>query len=270
MNRILLNCFFYICLFLFNSAASAADGTIIEAKQLFQKAQETFNTAQRLSGEERRLTLLKAASQFKMLVENQGIKNGYLFYNIGNAYFEAGEMGHAILYYRKAKRLIPGFPDLNYNLNIARQELNTPQPMKEWWQDIAQGLFFWHHMLDYSTRRWVAIAGFIAFWLLLTGLLFFRSVFLKAAVIFSAVSTLAFGGSFLFSATELNVDKAGVIIEQNSEIRKGPGLSYENLYEKPLPEGTEFDLLEVHGEWWKVRLVNGDEGWIDANRSQLI
>ncbi|MCA1787414.1 MAG: BatD family protein, partial [Desulfobacteraceae bacterium] len=39
-----------------------------------------------------------AARSFETIAES-GIRNGHLFYNIGNAWFKAGETGHAILWY---------------------------------------------------------------------------------------------------------------------------------------------------------------------------
>jgi tetratricopeptide (TPR) repeat protein len=214
--------------------------------------------------------MLKAIGQFRLLVDKEGIENGYLFYNIGNAYYEAGEKGKAILYYRKAERLVPGFSDLQFNLIAARQELKTPEMRTSAWTEIVKSVFFWHYMFDYSTRRNVSITAFIGFWVMLTGLIFIRSLLLRAAVVISIVVTIAMGGSYLASAYELNLVTSGVIIQQQAEVRKGPGLSYETVYEQPLPEGTEFELMESQGNWWKVRLVNRDEVWIKASAAEIV
>lgn len=214
--------------------------------------------------------MLKAASQFEALAKEHNIKNGYLFYNIGNAYFEAGEKGKAVLNYKRAERLIPGFSDLKFNLNTVRQDLNTPEARKTWWSDIVKSVLFWHYMFDYSTRRIVATISFVLFWLFLALLILFKSSLLKAFTVLSAFFTIAIGGSYLMSAFELNAETAGVVIKQQTMVRKGPGTSYEPMYSQPISEGTEFKLLEVQGEWWRIKLANHDEVWIKAIEAELI
>lgn len=239
-------------------------------KQLFHNAQATFNQGRQLDGEDKRLTMLKAAGQFKALVDMEGIENGYLFYNIGNAYFEAGEKGKAILYYRKAERLIPGFSDLQFNLATTRQDLQTPEMSSSGWNEIVKSVFFWHYLVNYSVRRNLAIIAFVGFWVVLYGMLFKRSALLKTIAAMSLTVTIALGGSYLVTAYELHLVTAGVVVQQQSQVRKGPGFGYEPVYEQPLPEGTEFTLLEKQGDWWKVKLANSDDGWIKAADAEII
>ncbi|MCP4750221.1 MAG: SH3 domain-containing protein, partial [Proteobacteria bacterium] len=47
--------------------------------------------------------------------------------------------------------------------------------------------------------------------------------------------------------------------------RKGPGRSYEPFFEQALPGGTEFRIVEEHGEWWKVELTNGENVWLNKD-----
>ena len=241
-----------------------------EQKQLFQKAQATFSQAQTLSGEDRKFMMIKAANQFEALVTDDHIENGYLLYNIGNAYYEAGENGKAILYYRRAERLVPGFPDLQANLQTVRQQVKAPEAKKAWWSEIVKSIFFWHYIIDYSTRMVASIVAFVLIWFFLILAIFFRSALIKAGVVSSLVITIAFGSSFLLSAYQLHLVKTGVIVDSQVQVRKGPGVSYESIYEQPLPQGTEFDLLETHGDWWKIRLLNGDEAWVKGSEAEII
>jgi len=61
---------------------------------------------------------INAAQKFESIAHNN-IKNPYLYYNIGNAYLKAKETGHAILWYERAKLILPNDPDLNFNLDYA-------------------------------------------------------------------------------------------------------------------------------------------------------
>ena len=80
----------------------------------------------------------------------------------------------------------------------------------------------------------------------------------------------AFGGSFLISAYELYLIDSGVVTSNKAPTRKGPGYSYEKVYEQDLPAGTEFRLLQRQDEWWKVRLNNGDDLWLNREDAGLI
>ena len=60
----------------------------------------------------------KAAALFEKLAAS-GIHNGKLYYNLANAYLKQGKLGKAILWYERAQRLIPGDPDLAFNMNFS-------------------------------------------------------------------------------------------------------------------------------------------------------
>jgi tetratricopeptide (TPR) repeat protein len=59
-----------------------------------------------------------AVDSYQKLLES-GYESGNLYYNLGNAYFKLGNKGQAILYYEKARRLIPSDADLKANLAYA-------------------------------------------------------------------------------------------------------------------------------------------------------
>ncbi len=48
-----------------------------------------------------------AAQRFDSIIAS-GVVNGRLEFNSGNCYLQAGDLGNAILHYRRAQRLIPG------------------------------------------------------------------------------------------------------------------------------------------------------------------
>ena len=50
---------------------------------------------------------------------NSGYSSTKLYYNLGNAYFKAGQNGKAIVYYNKALALSPTDADTKYNLAVA-------------------------------------------------------------------------------------------------------------------------------------------------------
>ena len=51
---------------------------------------------------------------------DDGVDNGKLYYNLGNAQLQIGDLGQAIVSYRRAERLIPNDSNLRENLRFAR------------------------------------------------------------------------------------------------------------------------------------------------------
>ena len=60
----------------------------------------------------------EAAQQYEALVD-QGYYDAALYLNLGNAYFESGDLGRAILSYLRAQELSPRDSDIRDNLELA-------------------------------------------------------------------------------------------------------------------------------------------------------
>ena len=60
----------------------------------------------------------KALLRFERLVNEGGVRNGRLFYNIGNINFLLKDIGRAILNYRRAELYMPGDPNVRRNLEF--------------------------------------------------------------------------------------------------------------------------------------------------------
>jgi tetratricopeptide (TPR) repeat protein len=71
----------------------------------------------------------EAAASFEAIAA-AGVVNPDLFYNIGNAYLKAHDLGNAILWYERAKRLAPEDPDLLFNLahadSLVTDKIDSP------------------------------------------------------------------------------------------------------------------------------------------------
>ena len=75
-----------------------------EDTDLLQRANQLYS-----EGEYR-----QAADAYEQLLQEQGVAPE-LYYNLGNAYFKAGEVALSILNYERALRLNPRFDDARYN-----------------------------------------------------------------------------------------------------------------------------------------------------------
>src|SRR5437868_1528783 len=110
-------------IFILSGDAFAAEpGT---RERTFVRALEVFDAAKTPADYRESAALLES-----LLAD--GFRNGAVFYNLGNAYFRAGEYGRSIAAYRKAKPYRPRDPYLEANLrqalSVAPGRLPEPPP----------------------------------------------------------------------------------------------------------------------------------------------
>jgi hypothetical protein len=53
-------------------------------------------------------------------------------------------------------------------------------------------------------------------------------------------------------------------------VYKGPGREYQRQFTQPLQPGVEFTLRGWRGDWWRIELADGNSGWIERTRAELI
>ena len=61
----------------------------------------------------------EAAQQYEALID-RGYGGASVYFNLGNAYLESGDLGRAILSYLRARELAPRDSDIRANLDLAR------------------------------------------------------------------------------------------------------------------------------------------------------
>ena len=203
----------------------------------------------------------KAALRFERIVRDGDIQNGKLYYNIGNTYFRMGDLGQAILNYRRAQRYLPNDSNLQQNLKYARSRRhdkieNEPQTQ------VLRTLVFWHY--DFTTRTRSIVFGicFVIFWLSASIGLFFHKASLRWVLAVSGFLGLLFLGSLISEIPAEGRHQEGVILAGEVIGRKGDGETYQPSFKEPLHTGTEFKLIENRNEWHQIELRDGRRCWI--------
>ncbi len=75
----------------------------------------------------------EALASYLRLVE-AGFESGEVYYNIGNTYFKLADLARSILYYERARRLLPGDADVQANLDLARSlTVDEIEPLPRFW-----------------------------------------------------------------------------------------------------------------------------------------
>ena len=206
-----------------------------------------------------------SASQAYQQLVDQGIEHSDLFYNLGNAYFKQGDIGRAILNYRRALRLTPREADIQANLALAQQQttdqldvsgesiMNRVASLSQGWVTlnelalVALGLWFLLTILvlAYSQSRTERIQELIQYGAFLVTFLF-------------AINLFALGSRLYIAQNQ----PAGVIVADKVDVSSGPGQA-QYITEFTLHSGTEIRMLEERDEWIRIALP-GDQlqGWV--------
>jgi|GEM_PF-265526 len=203
----------------------------------------------------------QAATCFEAL-EGEGHRTGDLLYDQGNAWYRAGELGRAILAWRRAQLLIPRDGDLIANLDSARERTKDEIPLPG-----GRG-FIWGALL-------LPIDRMSSTELLLLGALGWALLFCLAAVrvrrpFTGAAPAMALGagmavlglGGWLFQSWEHASRPVGVVLHDEVTLRSGRDLQSRDLL--VLHEGAELHVVERGTPWIQVAVPEGPRGWLPS------
>ena len=235
--------------------------------ELFAEANDAFRQANELrrTDPDRAAGLYrKAALRYGSLLDEREISNSKLYCNLANAYFQAGDIGRAIVNYRKAERLEPGNLNVRRNLAFARtKRLDRFDPASE--GRVIETLLFWHFEWSKGTRMRLFAGAWILIWAVLALRRFGQHWAPREIAAGMAVAALLLAGSLAVQAWDEAGSVDGVIVSPDTVARRGDGPSYEPAFREPLHAGTEFGVLEERPGWCRVELQDGRVCWLDTS-----
>jgi tetratricopeptide (TPR) repeat protein len=243
-----------------------------EIHHLFSQAKDFFrrgNEAALRDPEAANGFYQQAVMRFERIVRDGQVQNGKLYYNIANAYFRMGDIGRAILHYRRAERFIPNDPNLRQNLDYARRHRVDKIAVKPETQ-VLKTLFFWHYDLATGTRLYLSCVLFGLTWVLAGIRLFARRLAPRWGIVLSALLAALLFGSLLVEEVRGRRQVGGVILVEEVVARKGDSETYQASFEEPLHAGTEFELIEERREWLHIELADGRRCWIPTRAGALV
>jgi hypothetical protein len=205
----------------------------------------------------------EAAGGFRALIES-GLSNAALEYNLGNACFRQGELGRAILHYRRAERLDPLDKSIQANLEYARDQV-TPRISPSRKSQLWRNLLFWHYRTAMSQRLW-ALTGFsVIGWGLLLVWLRWRLRYLAMIGLVSVVLATASSLSLIVQIRGETDRPAAVVVDGPADLLYSRGDTSRPVLDQPLGAGVEVRLLQQRGDWAEVRLSDGKTGWLPVD-----
>jgi len=200
----------------------------------------------------------EASRTYERIIE-RGVRNGHVYYNLGNAYYKQDRIGLAILAYERATRLMPRDDDLHNNLDLAKERTTD--------QIAGEVPWFGRQALDGVTVNEATVAatsaGFLASLALVGFLLASRPRARSAtgyALLVSCLVLLMAAGFLGIKIYDSQVNEEAIVLRPTAVVRTGPDVSAEPVF--TLHEGAKVQLVEQRDDWLRIRLPDGKNGWL--------
>ena len=236
-------------------------------KHVYSQSQSTLEASYR------RADVLYQEGQYQQAAETYeqiagSIRNGTVYYNLGNAYFRLGKRGKAILNYERAKRLMPRDRDINFNLTVAKarnvDSFDLVKPLS--------GFSLLYGALHPNEIVWV---GLVPYWIAAMSLIAipfiqnrnFQRV-LRYIVLIGGITWMLSVMLLGLKIREMNLSYA-IVVANEVTVRSEPDLGSETIA-LPLHEGTKIQLQEERNAWVKIYLPNENSGWLTADAIEKI
>nr|QJR98324.1 hypothetical protein Muribac2_480 [uncultured Muribaculaceae bacterium] len=230
-----------------------------------------------------------AISLYTKVMDDEGTSPQLLF-NLGNACFQTGDYGHAMLYWLRARRLDPGQKEINANINYLKsrvQDANKAEQHGKRMKVTPDETSFFQNVhssiaSDTSSNAWAVWAAvtFIFFIASLAVYIFTRNVMARkfgffGGIVFILCSVVFLIFSFMASKS-LEAHDQGVVTAFKVTLLTEPGKQTDSDKGGVLTKGTVVQILseEVDAEgtvtWFKVRLNSDYIGWVSASDMAVV
>jgi tetratricopeptide (TPR) repeat protein len=183
-----------------------------------------------------------------------------LEYNFGNACFQSGDYGAAVLHYLRALALNPRDPDARQNLALTRRTANITTADPTRLENFAD-------LLSLNSWAWLTmVAGWAAVYLAFLPKLY-RWRGAAPWLLCATAAVLAIAAAAGYWGAQSHV-RDGVVLRADTPIKLSPTPDSPAI--GTLPAGVVAQTLDEHGGYFKVQAANGQPGWVDgANYSPV-
>ncbi len=240
---------FLLLLFSYSVAATSA------TKSLFEKGVDAYRHGK----------VDEALGTWQSVYE-RGYESGALCYNLGNAHFRTGHTAQAILFYERAKNLLPRDKDVTANLGLARlsvvDRVEAPVRLIIWnWVDVARDFFSLRELrLLFIWFGVLSCACIIA--VILLGGRVSRAVPTVVVVVW-----LVFGMVFVWRSI-LDSQSYAIITVDKVDVKSAPDEAAKDVF--ALHEGLKIRIKSGLAGWLNIELADGRRGWIPAAQAEQI
>jgi hypothetical protein len=287
-----------LCLSLCTTARAAPSLPREQLPVLLNEANTAFQGANAASNPDAAKPLYdRAILLYEKIIDQGGIHNAKLYYNLANAYLLRGlgdggggtggapspsslgpaastplgsDLGRAILNYRRAAKLDRSDLNIQKNLTFARSR-RVDRVETSTQKRVLETLFFWHYDFSLKTKLLLACLSFAVLCVASILIVWFgRGSAASAAVALSAVLLVCFLASIFMETKREAGTRYGVITAVEVVARQGDGPNYPPSFKDPLHAGMEFELIERRPGWLHIELSDATDAWIPADTAGLV
>jgi tetratricopeptide (TPR) repeat protein len=203
-----------------------------------------------------------AAKAYETILQT-GAQSAALLFNYANAEFKSGNLGQAIVAYRRAAQLSPRDSEIRANLDFVRNQVQGATVREGRWQNWVGTL----------TLNEGATLTAVLFWL--TFALLIARQLRPALVPKLKNATWIFAALTIFSASVLGLHAANhfsrqtaVVISAVATARSGPFDDAQSAFN--VHDGAELSVLDRHENWIQVADGSGKIGWLPAKQVEVL
>ncbi|MDD2634281.1 MAG: SH3 domain-containing protein [Bacteroidales bacterium] len=203
-------------------------------------------------------------------IYNLNYSSADLFLNMGNCYYQIGDIPSSIYYYELSLNLDPANENTKHNLKIVNTKIETKAEdlpvtfYKRWFTSIISVM---------SADAW----GLLAIFLFIFGLgmlaLYFFSFKLslrKTGFILAIISIIFASCSVAFSinlAKKVSNNNYAIVFDKGL-VKSSPNNESNNLFE--ISKGLKVEIIDSLNLWYNIKLSDGKQGWIEAENLQRL
>lgn len=213
----------------------------------------------------------EAAEIYETMV-NAGVVDEIVYFNLGNAYYKQGDLGRAILNYRRAQVIDPRDSAAAENLTIAR--LQTLDQIDATNVNPFSNLV--QYVEEWLTLREAAVLALFLWWIV--------SLFVVAAILSRRLRKYCLWvagilGIFLLAGifsmanryyTRQTTPEA-VVVATEVDVTSGPGTADQYVIEFNLHSGAEVLITDQRPGWRNIALSGNDfKGWVPAEAVEQV
>ena len=200
-----------------------------------------------------------------MKILDKGQHSAELYFNLGNAQYKLNHIGPSIYYYEKALQLSPNDADIKNNLAFAENaRIDSIEPLPKTvfskWYNSVSSIFTFEGWAVLAVVFSIFFVGLFLFYYFAYSerrkrLLFVSSMFVGLFLIASL--TMAF-----FTYGDYTKNQPAIIFASEIEVKTEPSMGSNVAF--TLHEGTKVQISAQDGNWYRITLADGKDGWIPA------
>jgi len=235
-------------------------GLFAQNEVLFSRATDSYNAGD----------YEKAIEYYEKIIAN-GKHSAELYFNLGNAYYKQEEVGPSIYYYEKALLLKPNDPEIINNLGYSQNmRLDAIETVPE----SAITAFYNSVVGKLSFDQWaylgvgmiiLFVLAYLAYYILNVAIHKRISFILSVTALVLCIVSISFA---YLQYNDFKSNNPAIVFVREVAITSEPNERSERIF--TLHEGTKVNVLEELNSWMKIKIADGQTGWLPSKDIKLL